>query len=209
MYKGPVCHCSYRAWYILVRPPLGKNASRLRRIYFSSPFASFVWSITDLRANAQMLPRPTCLEFRLESVAGFSLYTARGSKRRHRGRNRGVSSLVKIARRVLIEAIYLSHGCVTSSRDTPILVWIFERWGSIVRHDLMGYIISRDIGVRYDTVCSHCCTSPSLTEINLRPDGNSQSYRFVWQLFERRGKNDGIIKVDCQISYIVPHIAIL
>lgn len=38
-------------------------------------------------------------------------------------------------------------------------------------------------------VCSHCCVNPSLSKINLRPDGDSQSYRFVWQLSERREKH--------------------
>lgn len=129
-------------------------------------------------------------------------FTRYGSlKRRHRGWDRGAGSLVKIARRVLIGAIYLSHNRATSSRGTPILITNLRK---SQLSDLMGTLFRGISGIRC-TLCSHCCANLSLIEINLRPGGDSQSYRFVWQLFERREKDDGIITADHQIWYIVPH----
>jgi len=69
-----------------------------------------------------MLPHPTCLEFRSESVARFPLYTAHDSNRRHRGENRGTSPLIKIVRRILIGTTYLSHNYERNTLLRGILI---------------------------------------------------------------------------------------
>lgn len=90
----------------------------------------------------------------------------------------------------------LSHDA--TSGGTPILMQNFRKVRvdhharSNGKHHFAGYR-------RYDVLCSQCCANPSLTEINLRPGGDSQSYRFVWQLLERHEKDDGVITADRQI----------
>lgn len=153
-----------------------------------------------------MLPHPTCLEFRSESVAGFPLHSTwfktatsgkiprgfRSWRSREPSLNRGNPSVRRLC--YIIERN-------TDSRTSLWEVGVNHQAGSNGIHHFARYRIRGG-------VCSHCCVNPSLFEINLRPDRDSQSYRFVC-LFEGRGKDDGVIRADCRISYIVPRDEIL